>query len=185
MLISLVSLLALMASALATKTNGTFRAPIATPVFQVQLLTYLPVNVSIPGVGGIAAVPNLGGTITGLWDGEIVGNITGATETLLASETGEYTHYENRLIFTDAAEDRIFLTLDGTITYANNALHGFGYATFQTTIPGLEWTNYAMFVVEWMADFFTGTGEAEIFHITTDGRIDGQPIDALLPPKWR
>ncbi|KAL2810482.1 hypothetical protein BJX63DRAFT_434267 [Aspergillus granulosus] len=168
MLATLVSLLALTASAISTKTNGTFRSPIATPVFQVQLLTYFPVNVSIPGGGGIAAVPNLGGTITGLFDGEIVGN-----------------HYENKIVFTNAAEDRIFLSMDGTITYANNALHGFGYAAFQTTIPGLEWTNYAMFVVEWMADFLTGIGEAEIFHITTGGRIDGQPIDALLPPKRR
>ncbi|KAL3450999.1 hypothetical protein BJX65DRAFT_304415 [Aspergillus insuetus] len=185
MLASLVSLLALTASALATKTNGTFRHPIATPVFLVELLTYLPVNVSLPGGGGVAAVPNMGGTITGIFDGEIVGNVTGATETLLPSETGEYTHYENKLIFTNDAEDRIFLSMDGTITYANNALHGFGYATFQTTIPGLEWTNYAMFVVEWMADFFTGRGEAEIFHITTGGRVDGKPIDALLPPKRR
>jgi hypothetical protein len=91
MLTSLVSLLALTASALATKTNGTFRLPIATPAFQVELLTYLPVNVSLPGGGGVAAVPNLGGTITGLFDGEIVANVTGATETLLPSETGEYT----------------------------------------------------------------------------------------------
>jgi hypothetical protein len=91
MLTSLVSLLALTVSALATKASGTFRSPIATPVFQVEPLTYLPVNVSLPGGGGIAAVPNLGGTITGLFDGEIVGNVTGATETLLPAGTGEYT----------------------------------------------------------------------------------------------
>lgn len=39
-----------------------------------------------------------------------------------------------------------------------------------------------MFVAEWMADFYTGTGQAEIFHITTGGRLDGKSIDALLPP---
>lgn len=39
-----------------------------------------------------------------------------------------------------------------------------------------------MFVAEWLADFYTGSGQAEIFRITTGGRLDGKPIDALLPP---
>lgn len=89
MLALLITILALTASSIAT--NGTFRHPIAKPVFQVELLTLLPSNITIPGGGSIAAVPNTGGTISGCFDGEIIGNITGSFETLLPSETGEYT----------------------------------------------------------------------------------------------
>ncbi|KAL5338038.1 hypothetical protein BJX70DRAFT_399132 [Aspergillus crustosus] len=46
----------------------------------------------------------------------------------------------------------------------------------------LIWANYALFIVEWVGDFFTGLGHAEIFHITTGGRVDGKPIAALEPP---
>ncbi|KAL4881804.1 hypothetical protein BJY04DRAFT_217873 [Aspergillus karnatakaensis] len=179
MLKQLVTVLGLAACTLAT--NGTFRHPHAKPVFQVILNTQLPANVTTPS-GGVAAVPNVGGTIKGAWEGEVVANVTGAIETLLPSEEGEYTHYENQIVFTNDEDERLFITLTGTITYANNALHGFGYATIQTAIEDLIWTNYAMFVVEWMADFFTGLGEAEIFHITTGGRVDGKPIPALEPP---
>ncbi|KAL4785957.1 hypothetical protein BJX76DRAFT_355552 [Aspergillus varians] len=180
MLARVFTLLAFAAGALAT--NGTFRHPIAKPVFQVELLAGLPYNVTTPGGGNIAAVPNRGGTVSGIFNGEIIGNLTSAIETILPSEDGEYSRWENNLIFTNADDDRILVSITGKITYANEALHGFGYATFQTTILGFEWTNYATFLVEWIADFYTGTGQAEIFQITTGGRLDGKPIDALLPP---
>lgn len=54
--------------------------------------------------------------------------------------------------------------------------------TLETTIPELEWINYAMFIAEWQADFFSGIGETEIFEVNTSGRRDGQPIPALEPP---
>jgi hypothetical protein len=55
-------------------------------------------------------------------------------------------HYENKLIFTNDAEDRIFLSMDGTITYANNALHGFGYAyVFRTPGALAHWLLYPVY----------------------------------------
>ncbi|KAL4805662.1 hypothetical protein BDV18DRAFT_160567 [Aspergillus unguis] len=180
MLARLFTLLALTASALAT--NVTFRHPIAKPAFQVELLGKLPYNVSLPGGGNTALIPNRGGTVSGIFNGEIIGDLTSAVETVLPSEEGEYSRWDNTLLFANAEDDRILASITGTITYANEALHAFGYATFQTTVPGLEWINYATFLVEWLAEFNTGTGTADIFQITTGGRIDGKPIDALLPP---
>ncbi|KAL4939684.1 hypothetical protein BDV06DRAFT_224798 [Aspergillus oleicola] len=179
MITRLISLLALAAGTLAT--NGTFKHPLAKPVFQVQLLAGLPYNTTVPG-GTIAAVPNRGGSVSGIFDGEIIGNLTAAIETILPAEEGEYSRWENQLIFTNDEDERILVSISGTITYANEALHGFGFAYLQTTIPNLVWTNYATFLVEWMADFYTGTGEAEIFEIKSGGRLDGESIAGLLPP---
>ncbi|KAL4962453.1 uncharacterized protein BDV14DRAFT_106344 [Aspergillus stella-maris] len=183
MLTSIFSLLALVGSTLATPlTNGTFKHPLTKPVFQVQLLAALPYNTTIPGGGTIAAVPNRGGSVSGIFEGEIIGNLTAAIETVLPAEEGEYSRWENQLVFTNEADERILVSISGTITYANEALHGFGFAYLQTTIPELVWTNYATFLVEWMADFYTGTGDAEIFEINSGGRLDGKPIAGLLPP---
>ena len=44
------------------------------------------------------------------------------------------------------------------------------------------WVNSASFLIEWQGDFNTGKAQFEFFQITTGGRIDGQPITALLPP---
>ncbi|KAL4794853.1 hypothetical protein BDV19DRAFT_389754 [Aspergillus venezuelensis] len=178
MLTSVYSVLAFVVGALATPlTNGTFKHPLAKPVFQDQLLAGLPYNTTVPGGGTIAAVPSRGGSVSGLFDGEIIGNLKAAIETILPAEEGEYSRWENQLIFTNEADERILVSISGTITYANEALHGFGY--LQTTIPDLVWTNYATFFVEWMD---AGTGEAEIFEIESGGRLEGKSIAGLLPP---
>lgn len=72
-------------------TDGIFRHPIAKPAFEVELLSGLPYNITVPGGDNVAAVPNRGGKVSGAFNGEIIGNLTGATETLLPSDVGEYT----------------------------------------------------------------------------------------------
>ena len=72
-----------------------------------------------------------------------------------------------------------------TLTYANFALHGFGAATFSTD-PSEDneyhMLNYGSYVVEVAADFRAGSSEFEVFELVSSGRIDGEPIPALLPP---
>ena len=70
--------------------NGTFKHPLTKPVLQVQLLAGLPYNTTTLGGGTIAAVPNRGGSVSGIFEGEIIGNLTAAIETILPAEEGEY-----------------------------------------------------------------------------------------------
>lgn len=72
------------AGTLATK--GIFHHPIAKPAFEVELLSGLPYNITVPGGDNVAIVPNRGGKVSGAFNGEIIGNLTGARETLLPSE---------------------------------------------------------------------------------------------------
>jgi hypothetical protein len=69
--------------------------------------------------------------------------------------------------------------------YANNALHGFGCATFTTDGSDeneYAYTNFGNFVAEIEADFRAGRAGFDVFELETGGRIDGEPIKALLPP---
>lgn len=84
------------AGTLATK--GIFHHPIAKPAFEVELLSGLPYNITVPGGDNVAIVPNRGGEVSGAFNGEIIGNLTGARETLLPSEDGEYTVRDRQTI---------------------------------------------------------------------------------------
>lgn len=55
--------------------------------------------------------------------------------------------------------------------------------TLKTGINELQSINYGMYVAEWQGYYNTGTAQIQIFEITTGGRVDGKPIDALEPPK--
>jgi hypothetical protein len=46
-------------------------------------------------------------------------------------------------------------------------------------VPRLAFINYAMFIAEWTADFYTGVGHFDIYEINASGRKDGVPIAAL------
>jgi hypothetical protein len=72
--------------------------------------------------------------------------------------------------------------VEATVTYANNALHGFGTLKFLSADPqfiDLVWRN---FVAEFEGNFFTGTAIVDIFELSSGGHRDGSPILALLPP---
>ncbi|KAH8654202.1 hypothetical protein BGZ61DRAFT_524296 [Ilyonectria robusta] len=168
-----------LASALAT--DRIFNRPKGKSFITIDYRVGWPLNTTTPG-GIIAMVPVWGGDIKGQFNGHIVENITSSYEKALPSTSGEYTSYENQLLFENDSGQRILAKVTGTTTYGNMALHGFGYATLLTDIDDLDWINYEMFIAEWQADFQTGTAEIEIFSITTGGRKDGKPIKALLPP---
>lgn len=87
----LAHLIAIAFAAGTMATDGIFRHPIAKPTFEVELLAGLPYNITVPGGDNVAAVPNRGGKVSGAFNGEIIGNLTGALETLLPSDVGEYT----------------------------------------------------------------------------------------------
>lgn len=38
-----------------------------------------------------------------------------------------------------------------------------------------------MFIAEWQGNFEKGNAVIEIFELTTGGRIDGEPIHAVMP----
>ena len=55
--------------------------------------------------------------------------------------------------------------------------------TFRTDVPKLGWMNYGLFVGEWIGATNSGTGNAklDIFEVSTGGRLDGKPIEAIEP----
>jgi hypothetical protein len=53
---------------------------------------------------------------------------------------------------------------------------------FDTGVAQVEYVDYDMYIVEWMGSFDTGRAEGEVFRVESGGRIDGEPIKALMPP---
>ncbi len=68
------------------------------------------------------------------------------------------------------------------ITYANNALHGFGDVRFSSGEEEFLDLNFRSFVGELLGSFSTGDAAIDVFELETGGRKDGQEIPALLPP---
>ncbi|KAL2045871.1 hypothetical protein ABVK25_011974 [Lepraria finkii] len=149
--------------------------------FSALTLGRLASQCHFPPNGLVAVTPNAAGTITGSFNGHVVENLTASVERFQPSESGLYSAYVNEILFANADDENLLVKIDGLTTYQNKGLHGFGKATFETTIPSLQWTNYAMFVAEWMGSLNSGTGNAklQIFEIMSGGRRDGKPIDAL------
>ncbi|KAM5372111.1 hypothetical protein ACJZ2D_007644 [Fusarium nematophilum] len=90
--------------------------------------------------------------------------------------------FQNRYILQTPENETISLEIDAIIHYENNALHGFRFSKFATTVPHLMAINYNTYVVEVESSFNTGVARAEVFEIKPCGRRDGKPIEALLPP---
>ncbi|KKP00484.1 hypothetical protein THAR02_07397 [Trichoderma harzianum] len=163
------------ATVLATGACGTgiYHSPIAKSFVTIDLLVNIPVNTATPeGVAGSVGIR--GGSITGQFIGHLVSNISSEVEHVLPL-TSEW-------IFENDKNEHSLATLSGLTTYANNALHGFGNAILTTEAKDFYWVNSATCLIEWQGDFNTGKAQFEFFQITTGGRLDGQPITALLPP---
>jgi hypothetical protein len=69
-----------------------------------------------------------------------------------------------------------------TITYANEALHGFGTVSFSSDAPAYLDLNWRNFVAEFEVLFFSGGGFIDVFELGSSGKIDGSVTPALLPP---
>jgi len=70
-----------------------------------------------------------------------------------------------------------------TMSYANEALHGFGTISFSTDNKKYTDLNYGSYVVEFEANFNTGTAFLDIFGLGSGGKRDGSETPALLRPK--
>ncbi|KAL6786383.1 hypothetical protein J3E68DRAFT_432936 [Trichoderma sp. SZMC 28012] len=171
------------ATVLATGACGTgiYHSPIAKSFVTIDLLVNIPVNTTTPE-GVVGSVGIRGGTINGQFNGHLVANISSEVEHVLPLTNGEFTSVSSQWIFENDKNEHILATLSGLTTYANNALHGFGNAILATEAKDFYWVNSATFLIEWQGDFNTGKAQFEFFQITTGGRLDGQPITALLPP---
>ena len=91
--------------------------------------------------------------------------------------------YTNQLALNTTDGVTILMDAKATITYANEAAHGFGSVSFSVTDPRYIALNWRSFVVEVEGDFRTGKALFDIFELSTSGRRDGQPTLALLPPR--
>ncbi|EHK25851.1 uncharacterized protein TRIVIDRAFT_32329 [Trichoderma virens Gv29-8] len=160
--------------------TGIYHSPIAQSFVTIDLQVGFPVNTTTPG-GVVGSVPIRGGSISGQFNGHLVSNISSEIEHVLPLTSGEYTSVSSQWIFENEMNEHILTTLSGLTTYTNNALHGLGTAVLATEIKEFYWVNSASFLIEWQGDFNTGKAQFEFFQITTGGRVDGQPITALLP----
>ncbi|KAL7949258.1 hypothetical protein V8C42DRAFT_361839 [Trichoderma barbatum] len=146
------------ATVLATGACGTgiYHSPIAKSFVTIDLLVGLPVNTTTPE-SIVSSVP-------------------------IRRNIDKFKSVSSQWIFENDKSEHILVTLAGITTYANNALHRFGNAVLATEAQGFYWVNSATFLIEWQGDFNTGKAQFEFFQIATSGRVDGQPITALLPP---
>ncbi|OAG05225.1 uncharacterized protein CC84DRAFT_1177308 [Paraphaeosphaeria sporulosa] len=76
----------------------------------------------------------------------------------------------------------IYLTASAHLTYANEFLHGFGPVTVSSSHPAFLDLNVRSFYAEIEAGYRTGLGRIDVFEVKTEGKRDGSPIEALLPP---
>lgn len=90
--------------------------------------------------------------------------------------------YTNTFVLNVEAASNVLLSVKGIVQYGNNALHGFGAMTFSTDLEQFRYTNYGTYLAEWTATFDVPGAAVDVFEVTSGGRIDGQPIMALLPP---
>lgn len=79
-----------LAASVATNVSFTFNPPKAAPFLTIDFTVGWPVNVTTRNAV-VASVPNRGGVINGQLQGDIIANMTGATETFLKSTSAEYT----------------------------------------------------------------------------------------------
>jgi hypothetical protein len=72
------------------------------------------------------------------------------------------------------------MNTEAVLQYANEALYGLASIRFE------GWTgmniSYQQFVGQVSADYNTGKAFLDVYKLGPVGRIDGQPIPALLPP---
>jgi hypothetical protein len=145
---STIFLLGCVASAFAGPAcaSGIFKQPKAKSFLTIDMVVGLPVNVSTHD-GITAMVPIVSGDLKGQFNGHLVPNLTSETERILPGSNGansvsadglaRYPNFDpsnisqnvrTELMFENDREERILAKMQGTTTYANNALHGFGYA---------------------------------------------------------
>lgn len=90
MIYALFLLASSLTAAVAKKTSYTFYPPKAEPFLTIDFTVGWPVNVTTPNAV-VASIPNAGGPVNGHLQGNIIANLTGATETVLKSTGAEYT----------------------------------------------------------------------------------------------
>ncbi|KAM0545597.1 hypothetical protein ACHAPJ_011297 [Fusarium lateritium] len=151
-------------------TIGVYNIPEVTSFLQLDLAISIPSNVSTPD-GVTALAPNAkGGKTSGAFEAEIL-PVGAAYERVAENQAGE-----------NSASFATNLEVDVILKYENNALHGFGFGKFATTIPDFFYLNYSSYLVEVSGDFTTGEAAGQVFALKSGGRRDGKPINALLPP---
>lgn len=69
-----------------------------------------------------------------------------------------------------------------TISYANSALHGFGWVTFATDSPKYKDLVWGSYVAEFEANYNTGVAYIDVFKLNYTGKRDGSDAPALLAP---
>ncbi|KAJ6785888.1 hypothetical protein PWT90_07914 [Aphanocladium album] len=164
-----------------TNSDLIYRTPRIEPFVTVNIRTNYPANVTLHG-STVGVAPILGGQVQGKFNGQLHPNISAETERLMPGSDGRNTLADSQWILENGDKEKIFVSLKGITTYANNALHGFGTAIMETDNEKYDWVNWAHFIVEWQSAFATGQAEFQISQVTTGGRRDGKPIPALEPP---
>ena len=72
------------------------------------------------------------------------------------------------------------MNADAVLQYANEALYGLASVRFEGW-PGTN-ISYEAFIGQVSANFNTGRAFLDVYKLAPTGRVDGQPILALLPP---
>ncbi|KAF1948406.1 hypothetical protein CC80DRAFT_556347 [Byssothecium circinans] len=153
-----------------------FNPPTLTPFIHIDQLTNLPVNVSTI-YGMTARYENRGGNVTGAITGTIV-NIGAAYEVIPPAGAGAIGFYTNTFTI-NTTEATLLMDARATISYANNALHGFGTVSFSSDAAKYLDLNWRSFVVEFEANFFSGAAYLDVFELSSSGKRDGSETPAL------
>lgn len=82
----------------------------------------------------------------------------------------------------NTTDSTILVNTQAVTQYANNAVYGLGSVSIEAGPGKHENLTYERFVGQVSGDFGTGEAVLDVFKLVVQGRVDGLPINALLPP---